>query len=202
MVAAAIHQRIIMKPKPKPKSKLLNEIRGLYEALRKEMKRKWKRDLPFEELLFDRWERAKNLGFGKGTSIYHNSYVYGNVKVGRNTWIGPFTLLDGSGGLTIGDNCSISAGVHIYSHDSVKWAVSGGKAPYDHKAVQIGSHCFIGPHSVVRSGVKIGKHAVIGAQSFVNRDIPDYAIAFGNPVRIVGRVFMDRKGKIEFRYSK
>src|SRR5689334_8815815 len=100
-----------------------DELLRSYESLRATMNATWDRDLPYEELLFDRWERARHLGFGEGTSIYHLSYVYGQVSVGRNTWIGPFTVLDGSGGLTIGDWCSISAGVQIYSHDSVTRAL-------------------------------------------------------------------------------
>src|SRR5437870_6824335 len=111
--------------------RFLDQLRGVYDTLRSEMREKWHRDLPLEELLFDRWERARSLGFGDGASIYHNAYVYGDVKVGANTWVGPFTLLDGSGGLVIGSNCSISAGVQIFTHDSVQWAVSVGKAPYD-----------------------------------------------------------------------
>jgi UDP-3-O-[3-hydroxymyristoyl] glucosamine N-acyltransferase len=67
------------------------------------------RSPPFPEGLFDRWEHAKRLRFGEGTSIYNDSLVYGDVKVGENTWIDPYTLLDGSGGLSIGDYCSISA---------------------------------------------------------------------------------------------
>lgn len=55
------------------------------------------RSLPFADLLFDRWERAKMLGFGEGTSVYDSAYIFGDVKVGKNTWIGPFTILDGSG---------------------------------------------------------------------------------------------------------
>lgn len=44
--------------------------------------------------------------------MYNNVLVLGRVKVGRNTWIGPGCILDGSGGdLQIGDWCSISAGV-------------------------------------------------------------------------------------------
>ena len=77
------------------------------------MRLRWNRDLPLEELLFDRWERARYLGFGAGASIYHTSYVFGDVRVGANTWIGPLTVLEGSGGLTIGAHCSISSGVQI-----------------------------------------------------------------------------------------
>lgn len=160
------------------------------------MSARWQRDLPFEELLFDRWERARSLGFGEGASIYHNSYVYGDVKVGRHTWIGPYTLLDGSGGLTIGDYCSISAGVHIYTHDTVRWALSGGTAAYERAPVRIGNCCHIGAQTVIAKGVTIGDHCVIGACSFVNRDIPPYTIAFGVPCRPAGRVEIDSQGQV------
>lgn len=163
-------------------------ILKLYNLLRDKMKAEWNRDLPFEELLFDRWERAKKLRFGEGTSIYHNSYVYGDVKVGRHTWIGPFTLLDGSGGLEIGDYCSISAGVQIYTHDSIGWATSGGKKEYEKTPVKIGNCCYIGPQTVIAKGVNIGDHVVIGACSFVNKDVPAYTVVGGVPTKIIGKV--------------
>lgn len=167
---------------------LVQQLREVYQKLRAEMSSRWQRDLPLEELLFDRWERARMLGFGKGASIYHNSYVYGDVRVGTNTWIGPYTLLEGSGGLTIGDFCSISAGVQIYSHDTVQWAISGGKAEYEYAPVKIGDYCYIGSQTVIAKGVVIGDHCIIGACSFVNRDIPPYTKAFGVPCRPHGRV--------------
>ena len=58
--------------------------------------------MPFGELVNDRWEKANFLGFGKGTSVYDSSVIIGDVVVGENTWIGPNTILDGSGKLTIG----------------------------------------------------------------------------------------------------
>jgi acetyltransferase-like isoleucine patch superfamily enzyme len=166
----------------------VEQLRALYVRLREEMRSRWNRDLPLEELLFDRWERADSLGFGKGASIYHSSYVYGDVTVGERTWIGPFTVLDGSGGLRIGRSCSISAGVHIYTHDSVRWAVSDGAAPYERAPVTIGDCCYVGSHAVIAKGVHIGEHSVIAANTFVNRDLPPYSIAGGTPCRILGRV--------------
>jgi acetyltransferase-like isoleucine patch superfamily enzyme len=175
---------------------LQHALAGLYETLRQATRDRWRRDLPFDEMLFDRWERARNLGFGEGTSIYHNSYVYGDVVVGDHTWIGPYTLLDGSGGLSIGSYCSISAGVMIYTHDTVAWAVSGGKAAYEHSPVQIGDCCYIGSQTVINRGVSIGDHSVIGAHSFVNRDIPPYTVAYGVPCRPAGAVSIDADGKV------
>jgi acetyltransferase-like isoleucine patch superfamily enzyme len=172
-------------------------LRDLGGALREETRSRWQRDLPFQELLFDRWERARALGFGEGTSIYQASYVFGDVRVGRDTWIGPFTLLDGTGGLSIGDNCSISTGVQIYSHDTVKWAVSRGAAPYEHAPVEIGDCCYIGSQTVVGKGVTVGAHAVVGACSFVNRDVPPYTIVGGVPCRPLGRVEVAGDGTVE-----
>ncbi|MBK9723082.1 MAG: acyltransferase [Saprospiraceae bacterium] len=144
-------------------------IRKKREALRQS----YKRVLSVNELFSDRWEKARYLGFGEKSSIYDSALVYGDVKVGKNTWIGPFVILDGSGGLKIGDNCSISAAVHIYSHDTVQWAVSGGVAPYEYAPVVIGNNCFIGPHTVIAKGVSLGNGCIIGAHSFINKSYPD-----------------------------
>lgn len=181
-------------------SDLRDQLRELYGSLQTEMRKRWNRDLPLEELLFDRWERARSLGFGEGASIYHNSYVFGDVKVGRNTWIGPFTLLDGSGGLTIGEGCSISSGVQIYSHDTVRWAVSEGVAPTERSPTAIGDFTYIGSQAVVSRGVTIGDHCVIGASSFVNRDIPAYTVAVGVPCRPIGSVEVGEDGAVELQY--
>lgn len=179
---------------------LRDEMRALYEELRGRTREQWNRDLPFEELLFDRWERAASLGFGEGSSIYHNSYVYGDVSVGRNTWVGPFTLLDGTGGLTIGESCSISSGVQIYSHDTVRWAVSGGVTETERSPVSIGSFTYVGSQTVVGRGVTIGDHVVIGACSFVNRDIPAYTVAVGVPCRPIGTVAIGEDGSVTLDY--
>jgi acetyltransferase-like isoleucine patch superfamily enzyme len=186
----------------KPYSQQIKQIQLFYDSLRQQTRRKWNRDLPMEELLFDRWERAKSLRFGKDASIYHNSYVFGKVSVGEKTWIGPHTLLDGTGGLTIGRFCSISAGVQIYTHDTVKWALSGGKSKYEHAPVKIGNCCFIGSHTVIAKGVQIGDHSVIGACSFVNSDIAAYTIAAGVPCSPIGRVQIGSNGKPRLIFSK
>ena len=185
------------------------EIENLYENLlllhkkrRADLKKKWNRSLPFADELLDRWERAKFLGFGEGASVYDSSLIIGDVKVGRHTWVGPFTLLDGSGGLDIGDYCSISSGVQIFSHDTVKWALSGGKAEYEKASVKIGNCCYIGPKVVITKGVSIGDHSLIGATSLVNKDIPPNSIAFGIPAKIFGKVKINKEGNVKLYTSK
>jgi acetyltransferase-like isoleucine patch superfamily enzyme len=167
------------------------DLRRLYVQLAEEVRGRWDRDLPLEELLSDRWERARRLGFGEGASIYASSYVYGPVMVGPRTWIGPFTLLDGSGGLEIGGNCSISAGVQIYTHDTVNWALTDGAREPERSPVRIGDCCFIGSMSVVARGVAIGDHCVLGAHSYLDRDLGPFTFAAGCPARPLGRVEID-----------
>lgn len=167
----------------------MNSISSFFKRFfwykRRKIKAKYRRVLPLNELFSDRWEKAKFLGFGDNTSIYDSSLVIGDVKVGKNTWIGPFTILDGSGGLKIGNNCSISAGVQIYSHDSVKWAISGGNEPYENKSTNIGDNCYIGPNVVIVKGVTLGDGCIVGANSLVNKSFPANSKIAGNPTRLV-----------------
>lgn len=164
-------------------AELLEELRTLLAQEQQQVMRHWNRSLPFADYIVDRWQKAQVLGFGEGSSIYDSALVLGNVSVGKNTWISPFTVLDGSGGLQIGDNCSISAGVQIYTHDTVEWAISGGVAKPERAATRIGNCCYIGPNTIISKGVVVGDDCIIGANSFVNRDIPSGMKAWGNPAR-------------------
>lgn len=180
---------------------LLDALQRLHREREEQLLSQWQRALPFADAISDRWKRAERLGFGAGASIYDSALVLGNVHVGERTWIGPFTVLDGSGGLEIGATCSISAGVQIYTHDSVSWALSGGTAQYERASVHIGDHCYIGPMTIVTKGVRIGRHCLIGANSIVNKNLPDFSIAHGSTCRIVGRVWVGDDGRVELDYG-
>lgn len=165
---------------------MIEKLKKFWVDRQSEIADKFNRTLPFGDYVVDRWEKAAQLGFGEKSSIYDSSLVIGDVSVGRHTWIGPFTVLDGSGGgLSIGDYCSISAGVQIYTHDTVSWSLSGGRDSIQTAATHIGSNCYLGPNAVVAKGVRIGDGAVIGANSLVMTDIPAGARAHGNPARVV-----------------
>jgi len=166
------------------KTSMKKLLKKLFFKLRLKVNRNYNRTLPFGDYFVDRWEKAKFLGFGTGSSVYDNTLVFGKVEVGEDTWVGPNVILDGTGGLTIGSNCSISTGVQIYSHDSVDWAISGGKEDYSYGKTLIGNNCYIGPNTIIQKGITIGNGCVIGANSLVNKDIPDNAKAYGSPIII------------------
>ena len=192
----------IKKQKKNNEEEFFRKMNSLYKEQRQKKKTQWNRVLPFNEYLVDRWEKAKFVKAGKNSSIYDSSYIYGNVTIGKNTWIGPYTLLDGSGGkLSIGDYCSISSGVQIYTHNSVNWAITGGKASYEKDSVRIGNYCYIGPYSIISMGTKIGKHSIIGAHSLVKTNIPPNSIAFGIPAKVVGKLIVTGKN-VDYEYFK
>lgn len=172
----------------------LATIKKLYNKRDLELREKFERSLPFQDAMFDRWERAKALGFADGSSIYNSSIIFGNVNVGSNSWIGPYTLIDGSGGgVEIGSFCSISSGVHIYTHDTVHWALSKGAAKKTIAPVKIYDCVYIGSQSVVAAGVTINEQSVVAANSFVNRDVPAKTIVGGSPAKPIGRVVGEGK---------
>lgn len=167
----------------------LDSLREVRHAVDAEARTKWDRSLPFADAAFDRWERASILGFGDGANIYDSASVFGDVEVGAGTWIGPGVVLDGSGApLKIGDNCDVSAGVQIYTHDTVLRCISGRALESASGPVKIGDNTYIGPQALIVAGVSIGSNCVVGANSVVKVDVADRTVVAGSPARTVGTV--------------
>lgn len=129
-----------------------------------------------------------------------HAWITGDPVIGTGTWIGAFTIIDGSGGLTIGNGVDVSSGVHIYTHSSAKRCVSGRNyGVVDRCPVSIGDHVFIGANSTILMGVSIGQRSVIAAGSVVTKDVPENSIVAGTPAQIIGRVDI-RADEVEFIY--
>ena len=109
------------------------------------------------------------------------------ATIGKNTMISLGAKIDvRRGKVVIGDHCLITNGCYILSHDGAAHVIN----PEDNGTgkVVIGNHVFIGVNTVVMRNVTIGDHAVIGAGSVVNKDIPEGAVAAGNPVKIIKQI--------------
>jgi len=180
--------------------RLLEELRRLHYELRDYTKKEYGRINPFVEDLFEWKEKGEFCG-GKNVTIYDSTTIVGDVEIGDNTWIGPFCSLDGTGKLKIGNYCSISAGTQILTHDTVKYALSGGKHEYEYSPVIIGDCCFIGVHSIILKGVKLGSHCLVAANSVVNKSFEDFSIIAGAPAKKIGEVEI-KDGAVELRYYR
>ncbi len=182
--------------------KLWGQLNQLHIQLRDYTMHQYKRINPFCEDLFDWQEKGHYCSGKESVTIYDSATIVGDVKIGENTWIGPFCTIDGNrASVKIGSFCSISGFVQILTHDTVKWALSGGRLPYEYAPVEIGDCCFIGIQSIILKGVTIGNHCLVAANSVVIRDLPDYAIVAGNPARIIGRVTIS-ESSVNLEYDR
>lgn len=122
-------------------------------------------------------EAGDNLRLFKGITM-----TYGhNITVGDNVVIHDDVHLDDRGRLTIGNRCSISDGVHIYSHDHD--VVDQTEVLNYHTIIE--DDVRVTYDAMVRAGVKIGENALIGARGVVQSDIPAHHVAVGMPAKSV-----------------
>ncbi len=121
-----------------------------------------------------------------------HAWIVGEPEIGAGTWIGAFTVVDGSGGLRIGAGCDVSCGAQIYTHSTVRRCVSGRVyETVERKPTTVGNRVFIGANAVINMGVTIGDEAVIAAGAVVTADVATRTVVAGVPARPVARVVID-----------
>ena len=140
------------------------------------------------------------LGASDGAFINPPFYCdYGtNIEVGKNFFANyNCTILDVAK-VRVGDNCQMAPNVAVYTagHPIHPAARNSG---YEYgKEVVIGDNVWIGGNTVICPGIHIGDNVVVGAGSVVTKDIPDWAIAAGNPCRVI-RMITDEDRRKLFR---
>lgn len=107
------------------------------------------------------------------------------IDIGKNVEVGYMVMMGNvhPQSIHIGDNSVIAANTTILDHDNSYYYSRGGEVKQGD--VNIGKNVFIGVGTVIMPGVTIGDGAIVGSLAFVNKDIPPYAIAAGNPARII-----------------
>jgi acetyltransferase-like isoleucine patch superfamily enzyme len=134
---------------------------------------------------FKKWEYPE-IEEGKLTKYNWMIQHKDKLKLGYRTDIGAFTYINAKNGVTIEDHVQIGSHCAIYSISTID--EKGGP-------VTLKRNCRIGSHSVVMPGVTVGENSVVGAFSFVNKDIPANAVAFGVPVRFTKDLKPQRRKK-------
>ena len=152
--------------------------------------RKLGRNVVFERgvLVF----HPENIEIGDNVYIGHYAMLKGYFKnqmcIGSNTWIGQNCFFHSGGGIMIGAYVGIGPGVqiltlaHKFDGDVETHIIERGQ---EYKPVVVKDNCDIGVGSILLPGVTIGTGAMIGAGSVVTRDVEPYAVAAGNPARVI-----------------
>jgi len=92
--------------------------------------------------------------------------------------------------VVIDDGALIAQGCYIGDHDGhpadLALRIQGRPTPPDEvRPVRIGRHAWIGRDTHILKGVTVGEGAVVGAASVVVSDVPSFAVAAGNPARVI-----------------
>ena len=123
---------------------------------------------------------------GGGINIYPRAQFSSKVELGDNSDIGYAALIQGK--CIIGNNVMMGPEVMIWTmnHNSSDYTTpmmyQGNE---EERPVIIGNDCWIGSRAIILPGVRIGNGVIIGAGAVVAKDIPDYAVAIGNPAKVV-----------------
>lgn len=141
----------------------------------------------------------KDVKLGRDVRIFDPSLVniFGCV-IGDGTFVGPFVEI--TRGVTIGMRCLIESHSFICTGVTLEDEVFVGHGvvfvndfyPRTHRHVvlaetRVRHGASLGSNATIVGGVTIGRFAVVGAGAVVTKDVPDHAIAAGNPARVVRR---------------
>ena len=119
------------------------------------------------------WLNGDHIEMGDRVGFNYGCYVngFGGLVVGDRTIFGPYTM------------------IHTANHETDLDSPIQDQG-WTNREVRIGPDCWIGMGVSILPGVTIGEGAMIGAGSVVAKDVPDFAIAVGNPAKPI----RDRRG--------
>jgi UDP-2-acetamido-3-amino-2,3-dideoxy-glucuronate N-acetyltransferase len=141
---------------------------------------------------------------GDGTKIWHFCHVMGGAKIGKQCSIGQNVNIGSRA--VIGNGVKIQNNVSVYDGVIIEDDVFCGPScvftnvinprafierKHEYRKTVVKKGASIGANATIICGVTIGEYALVGAGSVVTRDVPAYAVVYGNPARAHGRVGED-----------
>jgi UDP-2-acetamido-3-amino-2,3-dideoxy-glucuronate N-acetyltransferase len=151
---------------------------------------------------------------GEGTKIWHFTHIMSGARIGRNCIIGQNVFI--GSGVILGDNIKIQNNVSLYDGVILEDDVFCGPSMVftnvfnprsfisrkkEFRKTVVGKGATIGANATIICGNRIGQYAFVGAGSVVTKDVPDYALVYGNPGRVMGWVCQCAE-EIAFRSGK
>lgn len=136
--------------------------------------------------------------FRKRTRISDTVFLYHpeKIRIANKVFVWHYTILDGTGGLEIGEGTQIGAWVGVFTHSShIAIRLYGNhyqevpefdKKGYPISPVKIGKYVFVGAGAKILPGVTIGDGALISAGAIVTKKVGKFEIVSGNPAEVIG----------------
>ena len=136
---------------------------------------------------------------GKGTKVWHFCHIMSTAVIVEGCNIGHNVLV--SHNVQIGNNVRVQNNVSLYTGVTVEDDVFLGPSmvftnvinPRSHisrkeefKTTLVKRGASIGANATIVCGITLGQYCFIGAGSVVTRDVPDYALVYGNPGHLQG----------------
>lgn len=136
---------------------------------------------------------------GEGSFIAESATVIGNVKIGKNVYVGHGVILRGDyGTIIVGDGTALEEGVIVHARPKDK-TVFGEQVTVGHGAMVHNAHikdfAVIGMRSTISDFSIVGEWTIIGEMSLVKRNqkIPDGSVAVGSPAKVIGKVTTEQR---------
>jgi acetyltransferase-like isoleucine patch superfamily enzyme len=136
--------------------------------------------------------RGGPVRFGESTIVRAGTMLLpsgGSIVVGARTSLNQYIVINGEGGVTIGDDvmiaafCSIFAANHKIDRIDIPMRQQG---MITKGGIVIENDVWLGTHCVILDGVRIGTGSVIAAGAVVSKDVEPYSIIGGVPAKVIG----------------
>lgn len=130
---------------------------------------------------------------GPGFATGHRVTIRENTTIGESCSVG--TLSDLQGNVKMGKHCRLHSNVHLAQGSTIgdfvflyPYVVMTND-PYppstDIRGGFIGSYTQVGVHAIILPGIKVGENCLVGANTVVNKRLPDFSLAMGDPMKVV-----------------
>ncbi len=141
----------------------------------------------------------QGIDIGAGTIVMHGAilHVYNfrempqsQIKIGRDSLIGEYSVIRGQGGVQIGDRVytspftQIIAVNHVFDDPARPFVEQGITA----EGIVIEDDVWLGAGAVITDGVRVGRGAVVAAGAVVTKDVPPHTVVGGVPAKSIKEI--------------
>ena len=137
---------------------------------------------------------------GDGTRIWAFVNILAGARIGRDCNICDRCFIEND--VVLGDRVTVKCGVSLYDGLAIENDVfvgpdvvfandprpRSGRRLTEYPRTRIREGASLGAGSIVLPGITVGRFAMVGAGALLTRDVPDFALAYGNPARVHGHV--------------